>query len=286
MGKLLNKQDKIALVCCSNGRSRSKEHDFIRLNEELMKMELQPIFTDYLYANKECFSACAKIRADELMKCYEDDSIRQIFDVSGGDIANEILDYLDYELISKSTKIFWGFSDLTTIINAIYAKTGKSSVLYQIRNLVYDDSIHQISNFTNSLFEDKDDLFRFKYSFIQGDLLNGIVVGGNIRCLLKLAGTPYWPDMHNKVLLIESLSGKAAKMTTYLAQLKQLGVFNEINGIILGTYTEMENDGNCIHMKELILNYVDKSMPIIYTNEIGHGADSKAIWIGKKIYLD
>ena len=74
------------------------------------------------------------------MKFYEDDSVTDIFDVSGGDMANEILSYLDFQTIAYEKKHFWGYSDLTTIINAIYARTGKSSVLYQIRNLTYDHS--------------------------------------------------------------------------------------------------------------------------------------------------
>ncbi len=40
--------------------------------------------------------------------------------------------------------------------------------------------------------------------------MDGIVVGGNIRCLLKLAGTPYWPDMREKILLLESFWRKTA----------------------------------------------------------------------------
>ena len=40
--------------------------------------------------------------------------------------------------------------------------------------------------------------------------MEGIVVGGNIRCLLKLAGTPYWPDMREKILLLGVLWRKTA----------------------------------------------------------------------------
>ena len=39
--------------------------------------------------------------------------------------------------IAATDKTFWEYSDLTTIINAIFTKTGKSSVLYQIKNLDY-----------------------------------------------------------------------------------------------------------------------------------------------------
>lgn len=81
------------------------------------------------------------------MDFYRDDEIKGIFDISGGDIANGILPYLDYDVIADSSKLFWGYSDLTTVLNAIYTKTGKISVLYQIRNLLYQHSERQLEDF-------------------------------------------------------------------------------------------------------------------------------------------
>ena len=112
----LAKGDKVAIVCCSNGQSLSKKKEI-----------------ENLKGFPESGSPLEKAR--ELMEFYEDASIKAIFDISGGDLANTILPYLDYERIASVKKQFCGYSDLTTIINAIYAKTQKVSVLYQIRNL-------------------------------------------------------------------------------------------------------------------------------------------------------
>ena len=73
---------------------------------------------------------------------------------------NGVLPYLNYEVIADSDKTFWGYSDLTTVINAIYARTGKASVLYQIRNLIYNHGEQQIMDLRNSLISGNDDLFR------------------------------------------------------------------------------------------------------------------------------
>lgn len=81
------------------------------------------------------------------MSFYRDPEVKAIFDLSGGDIANEILPYLDFKIIARSHAVFWGYSDLTTILNAIYAKTGKSSVLYQARNLVSEAGAFRPSRF-------------------------------------------------------------------------------------------------------------------------------------------
>lgn len=38
--------------------------------------------------------------------------------------ANQLLRHFDYDLIAKYPKILCGFSDITTLHNTIYAKTG------------------------------------------------------------------------------------------------------------------------------------------------------------------
>ena len=194
--------------------------------------------------------------------------------------------YLDYEIIANSSKMFWGYSDLTTVINAIYKKTGKASVLYQIRNLIYDYKEEQIADFYNTTMQNGTDLFHLNCKFIQQSKMRGIVVGGNIRCFLKLAGTEYMPELDGKILLLESFSGTVAKMETYLWQLKQIGAFDKVAGIILGTFTEMEKEKCTPAIGTLVKRIAGKDLPIAVTRDIGHGADSKGIIIGREIYLE
>ncbi|MDO4336923.1 MAG: LD-carboxypeptidase [Eubacteriales bacterium] len=281
----LDKGNRAAIVCCSNGQPQVQKERLHRLKNTLLHLGLIPVFSEYIYERDSVFSGTAKERAESLMSFYQDVGIKAIFDISGGDIANEILPYLDYEQIGKSEKIFWGYSDLTTVINAIYAKTGKASVLYQIKNLTGKDAGMQISNFTGSVFEGKEDLFSFNYEFVQKSHMHGTVVGGNIRCLLKLAGTPFWPDMKGKILLLESRGGTVAQMVTYLNQLKQIGVFGEIRGILLGTFTRMEEEHCFPDIVELVKKYAGEQLPIAKTEEIGHGSNSKGILIGQEISM-
>ena len=128
--------DKVAIVCCSNGQNPAYKEKLACLRQTLENIDLVPVFSEYIYEKESVFGGSAKERADSLMSFYKDEEIKAIFDISGGDIANEILPFLDYNVIAESEKMFWGYSDLTTIINAIYAKTGKQSVLYQVRNLI------------------------------------------------------------------------------------------------------------------------------------------------------
>lgn len=277
--------DKIAIVCCSNGIKLKDKNKIDMLINLFIKFKLVPVISKYIFEQGTVFSGNAKQRAETLMNFYQDKEIKAIFDISGGDIANEILPFLDFEIIKNNKKLFWGYSDLTTIINAIYSKTNNESILYQVKNLTAKDMDEQVNNFYNSLFYGTNDLYCFNYEFIQGNFMQGIVVGGNIRCFLKLAGTIYWPEMDNKILLLEARSGTVGQMTTYLSQLKQIGVFEKINGIILGTFTEMKNFDCKPTIIDLVKMYIDKDLPLIKTAEIGHNINSKAIVIGKKISL-
>lgn len=283
---MLKLGDKVGIVCCSNGQKTTYVDKIKYLEQTLKDIGLQPVFSDYIYEKEDVFSGTALERAEALMNFYKDDEIKAIFDISGGDVANGILPYLDYEIIENSSKMFWGYSDLTTVINAIYAKTGKPSVLYQIRNMIYHHREQQMADFQNTVMKSGNDLFQLNYKFIQQNRLQGIVVGGNIRCFLKLAGTEYMPDLEGKILLLESYSGTVAKIETYLCQLQQMGAFDKVAGILLGTFTEMEKENCQPTVETLVKKIVGDDLPIAVTREIGHGTDSKAIVIGQELCLE
>lgn len=299
---MLQNGDKVGIVCCSNPQRREDERQIRQLEQRLKDMGLIPVFGDYIYvgdggesAVTALGAASGKARARMLMDFYRDEEIKAIFDISGGDLANGILPYLDYEEIARSRKLFWGYSDLTTLVNAIYAKTGKASVLYQIRNMVSEEhGEQQVTDFQNAVMEseseqevtgksERADLFHMDYELVQGNDLRGVVVGGNIRCFLKLAGTPYMPILKGKVLLLEARSGLEAQIEAYMAQLAQMGVFEEVSGVLLGTFTKLEAVKGMPRQTEILKKYVREDFPIAVTRNIGHGTDSKAIFIGKEL---
>ena len=283
---LLKKHSKVGIVACSNGQSLLNQGNINKLIETLKSMDLNPICSNYIYAENSVFNGSPKEKGNAFMTLYKNPEITAIFDISGGDLSNEVLPYLDYEFISKNPKPVFGYSDVTTVLNTINSQSSIPTYLYQVRNLIYDFKEVQQINFKNSIFSDNDDLFNFSYKFIQGENLEGVVVGGNIRCLLKLAGTKYMPDFTDKILFLESMGGEAALMSAFLNQLKQMGAFEKIKGLILGTFTKMQENNISPSISELVLNIIDNpNLPIVKTEEIGHGTNSKAIVIGKNIIL-
>lgn len=283
---ILKNGDTIGIVACSNGQPLTNKNKIESLLLQLKNLNLNPICSEYIYEVNSPFNGSAKDKGKAFMNLYKNDEVKAIFDISGGDLANEVLDYLDYNYIAQNPKPVFGYSDLTTVLNAIYSQTNNPVYLYQVRNLIYSDSENQKANFINSLFNDKDDLFNFSYKFIQGTKIEGIVVGGNIRCFLKLAGTKYMPDFTDKVLFLESMGGEAGLMSAFLNQLKQMGVFDKIQGLILGTFSKMQENNISPTIEELVVKIINNpNLPIAKTEEIGHGATSKCIIIGKSINL-
>ncbi len=283
---LLNYGDKVAIVACSNGLDESNIIKMKELETTLNTIGLKTVFSDKINKKISNFNGTGEERAENLMNFFKDSSIKAIFDVSGGDLANGVLDYLYFEIIKKNIKPFFGYSDLSVIINSLYSKTGMKTYLYQIRNLIEVNKNKQIEDFKNTFMGAGNELLTFNYQWIQGNSMDGIVVGGNLRCFLKLSGTEYMPDFQDKIIFLESLGGDVPKMTTYLTQYKQIGVFKKVKGIILGSYTEMEREKYSPSIIKIIKEIVNNpNMPIAKTNEIGHGKDSKCIIIGGRIKL-
>ncbi|MFH5974347.1 S66 peptidase family protein [Clostridium perfringens] len=279
----LNKGNKIGIISCSNGLSIKNKNIIDELKLNLKSLDIDMVEGDTLYAKEyNLFSGTGEEKARALEKLFLDKDIKMIFDISGGDLANEVLDFLDFNLIKENPKPFFGYSDLTVLLNAIYSQCDITTYNYQLRNLIGKFKEEQMQNFKASFIEGKEDIFNLDYKWINGSYLEGIVVGGNIRCLLKLAGTKYMPDFKDKILFLESFSGNSAKMVTYITQYKNLGVFNEVKGIILGEFTEMEREDLKPDIVEILKRVIEEiNIPILKTRDLGHGADAKCIPIGK-----
>lgn len=282
---MLDTGDSVGLIACSDGISPDKEEIIHEVENNFYDMGIKTV-RGTIFRPELGVAIPAKERAGELMNMYTNPEIKAIFDVSGGDVANEVLEYLDYDVIKEEEKSFFGYSDLTTVINAIYHKTGVPSYLYQVRNVASEHGERQMADLIMTLKGESDDLCDIEYDFIRGNKMEGVVIGGNLRCFLKLTGTGYMPSFRHKILFLESFGGGEARVRTYFRQLKQMGAFEEVNGVLLGTYTELEAKGD-VKASDIFMEICDNpEVPVAVTRDVGHGAGSKAIIIGKEIQLE
>ena len=184
---------------------------------------------DYMCTNVEA-------RAEDLNDAFRDTNVKAILTVIGGFNSNQILKYIDFDMIKENPKIFCGFSDITILSNSIYAKTGivtYSGPHYSSFGMQKGFMEYEMEYFKKMFFDDKeieiesskewsDDawfLDQENRDFIKNDgmfVINegeatGRIVGGNLCTLNLLQGTEYMPNIEDTILFIEDdeITGKA-----------------------------------------------------------------------------
>ena len=282
-----------------------EEDEFIELLKE-MHFFAVPIITNHSQAENEY--VVPSNRGTNFSVFAKTDGARAVFDISGGNCALEVLPHLRHRVIQKSGMMLWGYSDVSVVMNGLYKNAGIPSVLYQTRFLMgTDEKVEERRKlFKESVFLSEDHLigaedvlagkvngglFDFSYTFLQGKSMEGVLLGGNARCFLKLAGTPYMPDLTRKILLLEGLGGDRYAVSSYFAQLSFMGVFEQVAGVLLGTFIQLEKEDGLSPAQKPYLayryleRYIPGDLPVAYTAEIGHGINSKAALIGAKVLL-
>ncbi|RYM00027.1 hypothetical protein EWH99_12780 [Sporolactobacillus sp. THM7-7] len=133
---LLNNGDTVGLIACSDGLRPEEKPKIEYIEQTLGSLGLKTNKAYTIFQKKGTpFSGSPRERAAELMRLLIEPEVRAVFDVSGGDSANQILPLLDYDVIRSAKTPFIGISDLSVINNAIYARTGMPAFHYRIKNL-------------------------------------------------------------------------------------------------------------------------------------------------------
>lgn len=73
---------------------------------------------------KKHIAGSIQLRVNDFHNFIKNDEVGCIMAFWGGFNSNQLLDYLDYNLIKKNPKIIIGYSDMTAITTAITTKTG------------------------------------------------------------------------------------------------------------------------------------------------------------------
>lgn len=272
---------KAALVGCSNPLKDVYRPVLDQLVKILEDRGLEVEVSEYL--TDDTLISRGEKRARELESFFLDPEMGHIFDISGGDLANTVLGHLDLDTIKDSQAVFYGYSDLTTILTAL-AKNGNQAVNFQLRNCLVNKDLLK-SGYFDHLLAGKDqtkELDELKVAFVRGSEMAGPVYGGNLRCLLKLAGTPYWPDFTESIILLEAYRGKPELVASLLEQCRETGIFNQISGVLLGTFSELDKLKESRLPEEILLDLLPANLPIAKTEFIGHRPDAKAIRLGQE----
>lgn len=93
-------------------------------NRRLAEMGFKVTVGRHAEEMDEFSSSSIESRVEDLHEAFADPNVKGILAAIGGFNCNQLLRYLDYDLIKANPKVLCGYSDTTALGNAILAKTG------------------------------------------------------------------------------------------------------------------------------------------------------------------
>ena len=122
----IKRGDEIRIIAPSRSMSILKDDVVYNAKRRLEKEGFKVSFGRNVLKTINDDFKCASIkdRIEDLHDAYKDKNVKMIITAIGGYNVNQLLDYIDYNIIQENPKIICGFSDITALVNAIYAKTG------------------------------------------------------------------------------------------------------------------------------------------------------------------
>lgn len=319
--KKLKKGDEIRILAPSSSMSSVSQDNITLAKLKLQELGYKVSFGQNSYQiNDFNDSSSIQARVWDLHEAFSDPNVKMILPVIGGYHSNQLLDYLDYDLIRNNPKILGGYSDTTALQNAITTRTGLVTystiafiMMSKIKNNEYsfesflncltlnneykilppkqwDDSqwyinqdnykLHDDTNFT-LIQETKNDEFKnFKTS--------GRIIGGHLGSLRLLQGTKFFPDQKEDYIyfLEECAPSKGENFDRELQSLLHASNLKHLKGILIGRF-QIESQIDTNTLKSIISQYRElKNLPIICNVPFGHTYPISSFPIGGVVELE
>ncbi|MBI4243083.1 MAG: LD-carboxypeptidase [Planctomycetes bacterium] len=266
----------------------------IALNR-LTDLGLRVTFGKHVGESDDFSSTTIKARSEDLHEAFSDKSVDGILTVIGGWNSNQLLDYIDWDLIRKNPKIFCGFSDITVLNNSIFARTGLAtysgphfSTFGQQLNFEYTLDYFLKCLFSDEPFEIKPSKEWSNDKWWENQLVSmqipsegwipisegeaeGIIIGANLCSFNLLQGTEYFPELSGSVLFLEDdWESQPHTFDRDLQSLIHLPSFKGVKGIVIGRF---EKDSNMTTdlLQQIIRSKKElNNIPVIADVDFGH----------------
>ncbi len=288
----LGKGDKIGIVSPSTPVTPELLEQWRSGIDFLEGLGFEVVPGKYVHSTAWGYTAAPAEKAEDINGMFADDSIRAIICSQGGATANGCLPYLDWELIRSHPKIFLGISDITVLLNAIHARTGL--VTFHGNDLLWgfgrDPAPYDREEFMACLMEARTGEIPVngQRRTVRSGTAAGKLLGGNLHCLLKLAGTPYFPDFSDAIFFVEAIGITPEACDHLFQQLKQMGVFERIRGAVVGFIDGLQNSEKALmQMEEVLLRVTSENdFPILKVDEFGHNCPNTVLPVGGMVRMD
>jgi muramoyltetrapeptide carboxypeptidase len=232
-------------------------------------------------------------RAKELNTLFADKSIKGIFCMKGGWGCARLLDKIDYTSISKNPKVLIGFSDITTLLIAIYAKTGLVTFHGPVGNSGWNE--FSSASFTNVVMNNLPLSFPVgpdtedKPLTINSGKATGALIGGNLTVISSIIGSDYLPDWNGKILFLEEWKEEPYSLDRMLTQMKLAGILDSLAGIAFGKCVKCEAEEPkkaFTYLEVLEQHFKPLKIPVFYGAMTGHIENKLTLPIGAEVTMD
>lgn len=290
-----------------------------RFNRAVNFLKQQGI--EVVYGNLTNFSdgyrsGDAKQRANEFNELLYNEEVDCILATIGGMNTNSILPYIDYEYIKKNPKLIVGYSDVSALLNAIYAKTGVHTVYGPTLMSAFGE-IGPLANacftYFSKLFiegqilphvipkphaysdehvdwetqSDMKKLYRNQWKTVRNGIVKGRLIISNLGTLAYTYGSEYFPEIkQGDILAIEDTMDNPMQVERSYAHLKLCGIFDKLGGIIVGKHASYDDLGTKKQPEDLLLEFIENDIPVLAQVDIGHTLPVLSLPIGSIITLD
>lgn len=286
----LQKGDTVGIIAPSsppNIERLTKSLDFLE------QLGLRYVLGNTVQLHDHYLAGTDKERAEDLQEMIEDPNIKAIFCASAGFGAARIADQIDYLLLEENPKIFWGFSDITFLHTAI----GMYSDIVTfhgptLSSIGHDDVTERTKHMFGQLFQPAEihyDESISPLSVICGGVARGEITGGNLTLIANSLGTKFEINTSGKILLIEDIGLEPAQIDGLLNQLRQARKFEQVKGIVIGDFKELNprEYEDSSSLEELFESYFkDLNIPVVSGFKIGHCEPNVGIPLGVDVLLD
>lgn len=264
-------------------------------NSCFKEMGLKVSFSKNAELVDEFVSSSIEARIEDLHEAFTDKNIKGILTTIGGYNANQLLQYIDYEMIKNNPKIFCGFSDITVLSNAIFAKTGlvtysgphystfgmKKGIDYTkeyFKKCFFNDkpfAVEPSAEWSDDpWFLEQENRIFYKnegYKIINKGVAEGRIIGGNLCTLNLLQGTNYMPDLRDSILFLEDDELTFPEnFDRDLQSLIHLPNFNQVKGIVFGRFQIVSKMTDELFLRIIQSKRELRSIPIVTNVDFGH----------------
>lgn len=307
----LSKGDEVRIIAPGLSFAILSKETIDTATGRLNSLGLKVSFGKHIGEKDEFTSSPIESRLDDLHEAFSDKAVKAVLTVIGGFNSNQLLEYIDWSVVAKNTKIFCGFSDITVLANAIFAKTGLitfSGPHYSTfgQKLYFD---YTLDYFRKCLLEegsfkiepslewsdDKWYLDQNDRKLIKNDgfwVINegkakGTIVGGNLCTLNLLQGTEYMPDLSGSILFLEDdYTSKLHDFDRNLQSLVHLPEFKEVRGIIIGRFQKESQIKKTLLIKSIKNKKDLDRIPVVANVDFGHTDPKITFPIGGEVEIN